>query len=133
MSDYNILGWDDSKNKAVLFTPWSLIHFLFGYIGMAYVNYFNINKDTGMFTLFIIHTLYEVKDYFFSHVYKGPQFPLSKWSSDNSIYNCFGDSIVFILGMVFAINKNYSISKLRIITILFLILLYLFETNKDIN
>ena len=133
MSNYKILGLDDSKNKAVLFTPWSIIHFLFGYISMAYVNYFNINKDTGMIILFIIHVLYEAKDYFFSYVYKGSQFPLSKWSSDHSLYNCFGDNIVFILGMTFAINKNYSISKLIIITILFLILFYIFETNKDIN
>jgi hypothetical protein len=133
MSDYKILGFDDSKNKAVLFTPWSLIHFLCGYIGMAYVNYFNINKDIGMIILFIINTLYEIKDYFFSYVYTGPRFFLSKWSSDNSVYNCFGDTIVFILGMAFAINKNYSTGNLIIITVLFLILLYIFETNKDIN
>lgn len=133
MTTYKILGWDDSINNAVLFTPWSLIHFLFGYIGMAYINYFKVDKNFGMFVLFILHTLYEIKDWYFSYVYKGPQFPLSKWSSDNSIYNCFGDTLVFILGMAFAVNSNYSTTKLIIITILFSILYYLFETNKDIN
>ena len=42
MTKYKIVGWDDSINNAVLFTPWSLIHFLSGYIGMIYVNYFKI-------------------------------------------------------------------------------------------
>jgi hypothetical protein len=133
MSEYKILGLDDAKNKAVLFTPWSIIHFLVGYVGMSYVNYFNINKDNGMIILFIIHTLYEIKDYFFSNVYKGPKFILSEWSSGNSVYNCFGDTIVFIMGMSLGINNKCSAASLIIITLILSMLFYLFETNENIQ
>ena len=132
MTTYKILGWDDSINNAVLFTPWSLIHFLSGYTGMNYVNYFKINKDLGVVILLIIHTIYEIKDWYFSYMYKGPQNAFTKWSSDNSLYNCFADTIVFILGVRAATNNDYSTNRLIITTFLFLLLVYLFGSFKNI-
>lgn len=131
MTTYKILGWDDSINNAILFTPWSIIHFLIGYIGMAYVNYFDINKELGMFILFILHTIHELKDWYFSYLYKGSQNAFTKWSSGNSIYNCFGDTIVFTLGVALAINHTYSTTKMIIMTVLFLLLSYIFAENID--
>ena len=133
MITYKILGWDDSVNNSVLFTPWSLIHFLFGYIGINYVNYFKINKYLGIVILLIIHTIYEIKDWYFSYIYKDAQNAFTKWSSDNSLYNCFGDTIVFTLGIALATNNYYSTNMLIITTFLFLLLVYIFISFKNIN
>lgn len=132
MTDFKIIGLDDSVNKAVLITPWSIIHFLLGYLCMVYVNYFNINKDNAIVALFILHTIYEIKDYYFSYI-KDPQSKYEKWSSNNSIYNCFGDTIAFMLGVAFAVNTNYSTTTLIIATLLFLLSVYLFHNNFEKN
>ena len=84
---------------------------------MAYMNNFNIDKIILTSVLFIIHTLYEIKDYYMNYIYKGPENKF--WSKDNSLYNSIGDTIIFILGMLFAIDKKHTITSVICTLVIF--------------
>ncbi len=125
MTNYKILSLninEDSKKTPVLFDHYSISHFLFGYVGILTLNYFKINQVYSVLLLFIIHTVYEIKDYYYSYIYKGKPNFFTKKSGGNSISNCIGDSIVFILGVILAINTNYSRNTVIIINILHILL-----------
>jgi hypothetical protein len=126
MAKHRIIGLQDDLNNPTLFTPWSLIHMLCGSVFMANFNYFNINKVNSILILLIFHTLYEVKDYYYSHIYEDEHNIFTKWFTNNSSFNSIGDTIAFIVGIFMAINSNYSKGELIFITILYLILSYLY-------
>ena len=85
--------YNNKKYKhSVFITPWSLCHFIAGYICYAFgINYF--------WSLFI-HTLYE----FVSSISKDI---VDKWANQfkyfggDTLLNCIGDTVIFILGMLF--------------------------------
>ena len=130
---YTLISNNDFKNNPTFITPWSLIHFLIGFVGIINSNYFNIDKEVSLIFLLLIHTLYEFKDYYFSYVYNGPEHTFSKWSSSNSIFNILGDTAIFILGMALAINVNVNKFELIMINILLLIVIIFFFTDKNLS
>ena len=130
---YKLISNSDSKNNPVFITPWSLIHFLTGVVGIINSNYFNINKNVSLFFLFLIHTLYELKDYYFSYVYNGSKNIISEWASSNSIFNTIGDTLFFVLGMIISININVNKNQLIIVNVFFLLICLIFFTNKNLR
>jgi len=130
---YTLISNSDSKNNPVFITPWSLIHFLTGFVGIINSNYFNIDKEVSLIFLLLIHTLYEFKDYYFSYVYKGPKNIISEWSSSNSIFNIFGDTLFFIIGMVLSINININKNQLIIVNVFFILIFIILFTNKNLH
>jgi len=86
-----------SKNFNIFITPWSISHFVTGYMAKL----FGLNYIIGL----ICHTIYEYSNY--------TSEPLKqKWSKDwygfknDSIFNSIGDTVVFLFGMFLAKNFN---------------------------
>ena len=85
------------SNLSIFITPWSISHFVVGYMTQA----FGINYLYGL----IGHTIYEYINYVNYNV-------KNKWSEEwkgfkkDSTLNGVGDTFVFLLGMMLA--KNYN-------------------------
>ena len=85
------------SNLSIFITPWSVAHFVSGYMTQA----FGINYLYG----FILHTIYEYINYTNNTI-------KNKWSGQwigfkkDSIFNSIGDTIIFLLGMMFAKKCN---------------------------
>jgi hypothetical protein len=92
------------SNLSIFITPWSIAHFVSGYITQA----FGINYLFG----FILHTIYEYINYTNNTI-------KNKWSGQwigfkkDSIFNSIGDTLFFMLGMFVA--KKYNTIYLFII------------------
>lgn len=123
MTNYKILGYcgEDSKEIPVFIDECSILHFLFGYVGILNLNYFKINQVYSVLLLFVIHTIYEIKDYYFSYVYKGKQNLFTKKSAGNSLLNCIGDTLVFILGIILGINTYHTFNTMTTINNLYIL------------
>lgn len=99
---FHILGLTDSvnSNNNTLITPWSFIHFLSGGTLFAFIRYIN-NKFSLKINEFqfmiIVHTIYEMKDFYKSYILKENT---SYWS-DNTLFNSFGDTLCAIIGFYF--------------------------------
>lgn len=85
------------SNLSIFITPFSITHFTFGYMTQA----FGINYLYGL----ILHTIYEYANYRNYTLQK-------KWSEGwkgfktDSILNGVGDTLCFLLGMIF--SKKYN-------------------------
>ena len=102
-----------SKNFNIFITPWSISHFVTGYMAKL----FGLNYIIGL----ICHTIYEYSNY--------TSKPLKqKWNKDwygfknDSIFNSIGDTVVFLFGMFLA--KNYNNLYLFIFIFLLGLLFY---------
>lgn len=82
------------SNLSIFITPWSLAHFISGYMTQA----FGINYFYG----FVLHTIYE----YGSYKYKKKWNKIWKGFKSDSMVNTIGDTFVFMLAMVLA--KNYN-------------------------
>jgi hypothetical protein len=123
-----LFGLNDTIQKNALITPWSIIHFLGGYMFSVYgIHVFKISIMKSFWIGFILHTIYEIKDlscYFLNCHDK------SLWNN-NSWINSIMDTIFFIVGfflilIIDANNFNYII----IFTLIYLaiIILFIFHT-----
>ena len=101
LSEYEIDGKikiDNFKsNLSIFITPWSIAHFVTGYMAQA----FGINYIVGLTG----HTIYEYVNYVSIKL-------INKWSTEwkgfkcDSIFNSFGDTLCFMIGMF--LSKNYN-------------------------
>lgn len=110
----------DNKKEPALFTPFSIIHILNSILLVYFLLYcFDFKSKyiiTTVVIVFILHTIYEIFDYYFSYINKTIVKRFS-WKN-NSLYNSIGDTICCIIGICIAllICNNYkflNISKLQ--------------------
>ena len=124
---FHILGLTDSvnSNNNTLITPWSFIHFLSGGTLFAFIRYINNNfslKINQFQFMIIVHTIYEMKDFYKSYILKENT---SYWS-DNTLFNSFGDTLCAIIGFyfykyyIFIGKNNRRNSYIILIIILFI-------------
>ena len=96
----------DSIQKPALFTPASVLHFVVGIWFYSILKYYKYTIGQTYFFSIIVHTLYELQDltcnnkelckYFFDI----SDIDSSYWKN-NSIYNSIGDTLTFILGIIY--------------------------------
>jgi hypothetical protein len=104
------------SNLSVFTTPWSIAHFVSGYMTST----FGINYFLGL----IIHTIYELFCYFNRTIKK-------QWSESwkgfrtDSISNGIGDTLVFMLGML--LSKKYN--NIYLFIFIFLVGFIFFSKN----
>ena len=123
-----LLGLQDKPNYEVLITPASASHFLCGYLGIVCCNYIGVSYRYSLVLLLFLHTIYEIKDYYYTYIHKGKE---SYWAN-NSFYNSLGDTVVFIIGMLLARETNYTSEQLNVSIGLFLLLfiIYIYTVPK---
>ena len=97
MSNILFIARKDTRKKPALFTPWSMSHFFSGIVLFLLCNMFTDIKNSIILTL-IIHTIYEIKDYYYSYIIK-----TTDRLTNNSVTNSIGDTICCILGIYFVI------------------------------
>ena len=118
----------DSVNDPSLITVWSSMHFWIGIQIAILFKYYNLSDKTNLIISFIIHTIYELNDYYQSYISK-------KYKSDaedsDSLINCIGDTIVNLFGIILYLqtskqkpSKNTVIVSLIFTIVLFHILVY---------
>lgn len=130
---YNFIKNGDSKYNATFITPWSFIHLYSGFFGIILTNYTKMDKKFSILFLVLIHTIYELKDLYFSYLYKGQKTKISEWSKKNSLFNSIGDTLFFILGIFIGINLKPNMKQLIVIILIFLILFCIFFKIKKLS
>jgi hypothetical protein len=110
-----IVALKDSKDEPVLFTPFTFLHFLGGIVGNLLSRKLNIPYIKGFILYFILHFLYEVKDFYFSYM----DINVKNYWTDNSYENSVSDQtfsmIGFICGQYIPLNNFISILILYLI------------------
>ncbi len=108
-----IFSLSDTKDNISFTTPWSITHFMFGFFGYVFTDYYYNHWDQQhRFVLMLfLHTIYELKDIYFSYL-DGP-----KPSSEDSLINSIGDTLLAIIGFYF----GSIIVKKSNLTIVFLV------------
>jgi hypothetical protein len=92
-----------------------------------------MDKKFSILFLVLIHTIYELKDLYFSYLYKGAKTKISEWSKNNSLFNSIGDTLFFILGIFIGINLKPNMKQLIVIILIFLILFCIFFKIKKLS
>jgi hypothetical protein len=102
-------------------TPWSFIHFMWGVIYAIFMLSFQFNYKSVILIGFLIHSVYEFKDYHYSYNRNDSTFKF------NSVRNILGDTISFLFGIYICINYirilpiNLQLSLLIVIFTLIII------------
>ena len=107
----------DNKKKPTLFTPFSILHMLFSVL-LVYLLLFCYEFNTNyiliiIIIVFVVHTIYEIIDYYFSYINKAVVKEFS-WKN-NSLYNSIGDTICCVVGMFIALLICYSFNFFKIL------------------
>ena len=89
------------KNKALITIPWSLHHFWIGILTAIIFKYYGFSNKLNVILSFIIHLIYELKDYYYSHILK--KYSIYSESSD-SIINSIGDIIINLSSTILYLN-----------------------------
>ena len=137
----NIIGRKDSKETPKLFTPWSLAHlvggmFLYGLL-VEIIPGSNSEKYS-VFICMVLHTLYEIKDYWYTYFNKPLPNPIhklviliyklssnkvqgSKLKIDDTLLNSIGDTLSCCLGIYLYHKYNFNLKNITVIYILMII------------
>lgn len=125
MTNIRFYSKEDNQTTHALLTPWSFLHLLSGIVFtiISLSLYQTFSTVSLLITGLMIHTIYELKDYYYSHIAisRMKQLPhsietqfnqfandyaISKYGKSlfdyNSIWNGIGDTLVFIIGMILA-------------------------------
>ncbi len=128
--DIKIFNTKDNINDPALITMWSLIHFWSGIQTAIIFKYYNLPDKTNLIISFIIHSIYELNDYYESHIRKVQ--PKNEYYTD-SIQNCIGDAIVNLFGIIIFLKfskqkptKQQLISSIIITILLFIFLMHFY-------
>ena len=118
-----LIAINDTQRKPVLFTPWTLIHFLSGVVSVLVLMACGVTNQTHIFWIaLLIHTIYELHDCLYTYL----DVPVTYWR-DNSYLNSAGDTVANIVGiwitLIFAepIRKRGTFSIFLIVSIITLI------------
>ena len=131
-----LVGLTDTKENPVLFTTWSVMHFLSGAAASAVLLLFTDNQKTVVVLANFLHILYELFDVLGSYTDWFKPFHDSVYSvlnvySDtpalwsNSLLNSVGDLFSFALGQLFFLKlfAKHKVAVLLLCTILFIVIL----------
>ena len=103
MISYKFIYLEDSVHSNNSFiTPWSFIHFLSGGSIYKFIHFINTKfhlKINEFQFMIIIHTIYEIKDFYKTYFLKDRSY----WG-DNTFFNSVGDTICAIVGYYFFKN-----------------------------
>jgi len=120
-----ISGGYDTLSRPVLITYYTIIHIFSGIVGFVALDYFfKLNYLTNFVLFFILQTLYEIKDYYFTYIERTNDIYF-----ENTIANSISDSIACVLGWFFAycfIGSGKSFKFLIIITFFFFLIRSIF-------
>jgi len=126
-----LYGIDDCKSKPLCFDRYTVIHFGYGmlltYILLVYYQFNEAYYIRILCIVFIIHTLYEIKDYLKTYIYPRKDLKSVSWDN-NSLLNSVGDTIGFICGflvMIFCSPKIQQYLTSIHMSILFIIIFWL--------
>ena len=108
-----LLGWSDTLSSNKFITPWSFIHFMSGVV------MYRIKPD--MFFGLFVHTLYELKDIYVASKVKKLNF--DNWRN-NSILNCVGDTLFFVLGQMVSSKIKLPTRNLIVLLVIYFSLFY---------
>lgn len=113
----------DFKYKPSAFTPFSFMHFLSGTVfALVLYGVYNISYWNSFTIFFVLHLLYEVKDFYNSYILN--QYT---YTGDNSLLNSLMDQICGVLGFIVGVWlwNTFKLDELHaiIICILYMILL----------
>lgn len=88
-----LFGKKDSRNTPTVFTPWAIVHGLVGGVMYLWISLVTGIKDfwTLFFAVLILHTLYEIYDYYRTYELETAQ---------NTFPNSIGDTIAAMFGFV---------------------------------
>jgi hypothetical protein len=112
---------DDTIENPALFTPWSFMHILSSIQIILFLYYYGFRKNIILYS-FLIHSLYELKDYYFSYVLK---VDYGVWYN-NSFLNTIGDTISCFIGIyigIYLIKNRYDV-KNSFLNIIFIEILF---------
>jgi hypothetical protein len=88
----------DNKQKPAVFTPFSLVHALSGVVyALIVYGVFRVSWNTAFWSFFVLHGLYELKDYHWSY-----NLNLNSYMYNNSLENSIGDQVMSMIGFVLA-------------------------------
>lgn len=135
-----LVGASDTREKPVLFTPWSVVHFLSGMLFTALFSLFIKNKKLVVVITNILHILYELFDFlgtyvswfkpFHDSIYEIAKIPDNTYLWSNSVLNSVGDLISFALGQLLVL-KYLNKRKVAVVVVV-AILLAVIVTNPTL-
>ena len=102
------IGISNTVETPLFITPWSYIHFIASSAFFLYFNMLFKNALIAGLVLFLVHTIYEFKDYYTTYMNKkifrheGKDTYRYSFFKDNTLENSIGDTIFSIFGMFFA-------------------------------
>jgi len=104
-----LIDWDDSIEKSSIITPWTLIHIMGSIVGGIIFLTFKVKFYYAVVIYFIIHGVYEIKDYI------GTSYKINnKIHLDNSVANSIGDQIFSILAFSLTYYyKHYFMNNIK--------------------
>jgi hypothetical protein len=117
MTKINLIANHDTIDSPTIVTPWSISHFLSGWLAFLILKIF-IPSETNLrlgILWFILHTIYEFKDYYVTYSMK-----IKKY---NSFINSVSDTIFAMLGFYVGVIIGYSTVTLINVGLLLLIFL----------
>lgn len=133
-------GNNNSIENPTLLTPFSLVHLLSGITLFILLSLFTKNKLVIIIGVFIIHTIYEFKDYYTTYINKirfEKDNYLSEFFIDNTFINSIGDTIACIIGIIIGyylvFNTNLTLKYLLktslIMNVIFFAILVKLQTD----
>lgn len=115
------IDWNDVKGNEALITPFALIHLLLSALLFKYLQFF-FNDAWSILLTFIIHTIYELKDYYVSYI-KKRQF--------NSVINSLGDTLFCLIGIFICLITPINIEVLFILVLLSVFIIFFFNLEPS--
>ncbi len=121
-----LFSLSDSKNSSSFITPWTFLHFINGFMFSIFtLKYTQLTARNSFILYFIIHFIYECKDYYYSYVIFNKIDKKYKNDRDNTLMNSIGDHLFAIIGWVvgyyfFYYNKTNT-NYLKIVISFFII------------
>jgi len=123
-NNINIIGNHDHVDSPTLITPWTIAHFLSGWFAFLGFKLIFPNKTNLSLAIlwFLIHTIYEFKDYYETYS--------MRISYTNTFVNSIGDTIFTMLGFYVGVIVGYSTVTMINVGLLLSIYLLLSTRNK---
>ena len=123
----------DGRDTPILFTDWSYVHFMTGvYFFVILHRYMEYNIKKSFILWAILHTIYELKDIYFSYIYRTNS--KKGFINNSSWFNSIGDTIYAFVGFIFGYYLIYCLDIKYSYIIIFIMSIPVVKLIiKDIN